>query len=660
MQRPDDRIPDRAEGKKPPVLRNNIRHSLNLDQRAQDRAVNTSVHGNGIRQSQGSIKGHRQRSSKEVILSPFRSVARRLSRNSWNTFREASSFEADSSAPIPFHNASTAPKPDLHEPEPTIIPDELYDPRQYPSEDDGLSDSVSEKYPPPDHDDYVNPTQKKQQQQAAVSSNFPVLVVQSLSKYTFIEDISGAELALRSLRNLSIERSVHPLLTKVGSIRATINAMERFFDKSPTILRLGLLFLGDISRESLVNKKHIGENGGLQLINRILLDTRLADVHLLERACITLRTICANCDYNAVLSGVCGTVDAILKTIRRWKRCSELQERSLDVLTTVVRDASENAEIAMDAGAASEVLSTIRQYPNQLDVQVAAARAACELARACEAAREDMGGAGLLTDLHRGMLTFHNNDEYATCAARCIRYLAFSASNRVRIARTPLASTLVKCLLPWRDERRVIAAVLQALANVTFDEESGKSGVVQGGGTNALLGVLETYAEDEVLCEAVCRVLRNASDGTLPTKRLVGRHACVARVARVIRRHTTVAGIQEHACATLINLWPTHEMAIRASALDSYLVTASQCHTENVEVMRQINGLKARLERPNSTCGRAALLCLGQSLDRRLYSRSGDSGAEKSTQAPSALPTQPNVQQQAISTPEATSPQMEN
>lgn len=598
--------PFRRDGKgdtiSPRELRPQHRHSLHVEYPAKDRLVRMATSPNDAYQSTGSLRSHARRTSKDVLLSSFRSVARRLSRTSWNSPRDPSASDPITMTGS-FHNASTTPEPVLGV-EPLRGAGEPY------IDNDHMSDTLSEKYPLPE--DIENDDSENREP----NSSFPVLVVQTLSKYTFLEDERGCELALRSLRNLSIDISSHGLLTKVGGIRAALSAMERF-STNMNIQQLGLLFLGDISRTSTSNKRHIGQNGGLQLINRILLDSESADVHVLERACITLRTICASCNYNAVLTGVCGTADAVLKTMRRWKRCAALQERCLDVLTTLVHDAPENASTVMDAGATSEILSTLRQYGKQLDVQISALRAACEIARSSEAARDDMGEAGILSDLLKGLQTFTNSSEYTTSAARCVRYLAFSGSNRARITRTSLASELVGRLEVWHGDRRVVAAILQALANVTYDEEIGKMNVVKGNGAAALLGILEAHASDGAVCEAACRVLRNASDGNIPTKRLAGRHGAINRVASTLRKHGGRVGVQEHGCATLINLWSTHEAQIRAAALETHLARASNCHAEEVDACQQIDGLRVLLARPSSARGRTSLLCLVPGAERR-------------------------------------------
>lgn len=678
MQQETNQFPDRdRRGVRKDDLIGRGRHSLHVDSNRDEglrfqKLASQPMEWTGSSLSNGDRTHHRRR-SRDVLLSPFKSVVRRLHRNSLSLSRDSSmDFELNRPLDVPLHNASPAPEPQLRVPEPYAL--NRGDQQQDDMDDDKdlhehLSDTLSFKYPlPTDNannntssnnnennnkneinktsdnvpdkeaqgDDEINAVGENnvaKQTRFRQNTNFPVLVVQSLSKYTFKEDISGAELALRSLRNLSLDRGVHEILTSVGAIQATISAMDRFYLKSVTVLLLGLLFIADLSRGSKQNQLHIGQTGGLQLINRILLDTDIRDVYLLERACITLRTICAGSDYNAVLSGVCGSVEAVLKTMRRWKRYAELQERSLDILTTVVRDASENADIALDSGAVSEVLSTIRQYPKHLNVRVAAARTACELARASETAREDMGGAGIIDDLYQGLNTFNNDYEYTICASRCIRYLAFSTVNRTRIARTTLASTLVSKLSTAQNERRVVASILQALANITYDEQAGKSGAVQGQGTATLLSVLDTYRTDQMLCEAVCRVLRNASDGLGATKRLVARHGCISRVARVVRSHLRHPGIQEHGCAIFINLWPTHEMQVRAVSLDQHLVEGARLHATDEHVMRQINGLGRRLEKANPSCGRAALVYLSQSVDRRMYSKPFEESTQRNKPA---------------------------
>lgn len=592
---------------------NGKRHSMQFEPSARERFVRISTTAHEARQSTGNLRSHVRRSSKDIILSSFRSVARRLSRTASSTQPRGSAL-VDATLPLPslLHNASTAPEPVLG-----VSP--LKGAGEIDSDIDHMSDTLSEKYPSPNEKGNLG---------AETKSNFPILVVQTLSKYIFLEDEKGAELALRSLRNLSLDTTAHNLLTKAGSLRAALSAMERF-TTNVEIQSLGLLFLGDMSRGSLVNKQYIGQNGGLQLINKLLLDSQMADVRLLVRACITLRTVCAGSNFNAVLSGVCGTVEAVLKTMRRWKRCANLQERCLDVLTTIVHDAPENASMVMDAGAPSEVLSTIRQYGKEIDVQVSALRAACEIIRSSEAARDDMGEAGLIGDLQRGLQTFSENSEYTTSAARCVRYLTFSAGNRKRVTRSMLPMMLVERLNKWYEDRRVVAAVLQALANVAFDDEVGKEGVVRGRGTDALLNILDEFANDAAICEAACRVLRNASDGNMTTKRLVGRHGVVNRVASTLRTHSGRAGVQEHGCATLINLWETHEAQIRFVEIDSHLARVSHCYTSNEDLQKQVEGLRLRLARPSSVRSRGAFLCLMTSSDKRYIDPEDTTPVEK-------------------------------
>lgn len=439
------------------------------------------------------------------------------------------------------------------------------------NDDEHYSDTLSDKYPsPPGPDHKLRP------------GSFPLLVVQALSKYTFLSDVGGAELALRSLRTLSIDVNEHINISKSGGVRATLEAMSHFA-RNRSIQQLSILFLTDVSRTSNANKLEIGQSGGLQLLNRQLLDENVADIDTLERTCIALLTICDGCEYNAILSGVCGTIDAILKAMRRWKRHAVLQERSLDFLTTVLRDTPENATIMTDAGAVSEILSTIRQYATNLDVQLSAIRAACELARISEAAREDMGCSGLLEDMSRGLKLFDKSADYIHSTGRCIRYLAVSHANRMRFGDSPLAGILLARLENWRRMRRVTLSILLALANITFDTEGGKTGAARGGGPQILLTTLEVYAGDDAVVEAICRVLRNLSDGSGGTKRTVGKAGTIPKVANAMKRHAENAGVQEHACAMMINLSDMYDAQIRYAGLEQHLEnTLARFHHKDV------------------------------------------------------------------------------
>lgn len=429
------------------------------------------------------------------------------------------------------------------------------------NDDEHYSETLSDKYPsPPGPDPKYRP------------DSFPLLVVQALSKYTFLGDVGGAELALRSLRTLSIDVNEHTNISSSGGVRATLEAMGHF-SSNKNIQQLSILFLTDISRTSNANKLEIGQSGGLQLLNRQLLDENATDVDTLERACIALLTLCDDCEYNAILSGVCGTIDAVLKTMRRWKRHTTIQERSLDFLTTVLRDTPENATIMTDAGAVSEISSTIRQYASNLEVQVSAIRAACELARISEAAREDLGCSGLLEDVSTGLEMFDKNADYVHATSRCIRYLAISRENRMRFGNSALAGILLARLENWRRMRRVTLSILLALANITFDTDGGKTGAARGGGLQTLLITLEVYGGDETVVEAICRVLRNLSDGSGGTKRIVGRAGTIPRVGNAMKRYAENAGVQEHACAMMINLSDMYDTQIRNANLEKHLET---------------------------------------------------------------------------------------
>lgn len=466
------------------------------------------------------------------------------------------------------------------------------------NDDEHYSDTLSDKYPsPPGPDPNHRP------------DSFPLLVVQALSKYTFLGDVCGAELALRSLRTLSIDVNEHRNISRSGGVRATLEAMSHF-SSNRNIQQLSILFLTDVSRTSSANKLEIGQSGGLQLLNRQLLDENIADIDTLERACIALLTLCDGCEYNAILSGVCGTIDAVLKTMRRWKRHAVMQERSLDFLTTVLRDTPENATIMTDAGAVSEILSTIRQYVTHLDVQVSAIRAACELARISEAAREDMGCSGLLEDVSTGLKLYDKSADYVHSTSRCIRYLAVSRANRMRFGDSPLTGILLARLENWRRMRRVTLSLLLALANITFDTEGGKTGAARGGGLQALLTTLEVYAGDETVVEAICRVLRNLSDGSGGTKRIVGRAGTIPKVANAMKRHAENAGVQEHSCAMMINLSDMYDSQIRYSGLEQHLenVLARLHHTDvsykQAEFLfRKLYGPTAAAEENGSSAG---------------------------------------------------------
>lgn len=454
-------------------------------------------------------------------------------------------------------------------------------------DDDHFSDTLSDKYPsPPGPDDGIQR-----------HNSFPLLVVQALSKYIFLNDIGGAELALRSLRALSIDVNEHPVISKYGGIRVALEAMDHF-PRKPNIQQLAVLFLTDMSRTSNANKLEIGRSGGLQLLNKILLEENTSDPSILERVCIALRTLCDNCEYNAILSGICGTIEAVLKTMRRWKRNGTIQERSFDFLTTVLRDAPENAATMTDAGTVSEILSTIRQYSANLTIQVSALRAACELARVSDMAREHLGCSGLLDDIATGLKSFDENMDYIHSASRCIRYLAISRENRLRFGNSTITTLVLARMESCRRNRRVSVSLLLALANITYDSDRGKANAARGGGIQTLLSTMETHAGDVTVVEAVCRVLRNLSDSSVGTKRVVGRAGTILKVASVMKRHVDSAGIQEHACAMMINLTDPYEAQVRHAGLEQHLRdVCGKLHASD-DSYKQADYLYRRLYKP--------------------------------------------------------------
>lgn len=528
-----------------------------------------------------------KRPSKDVLLTPFKSCLR----GGHNSTFSISAMTEDDSIPIPDPvnrgAAARATKQGSSNANQGLSP---FSNNQM--DIDHFSDTLSDKYPSPEKSE--NDPNK---------GHIAVLVVQTLSKYIFLEDAENVELAMRSLRNLSINTKEHVMIAKAGGIREALTAMERFPTKI-LIQQLGLLFLGDISRTSSGNKLHIGQSGGLQLINRILNDVETTDFALLERSCITLRVVCRGCEFNALLTGVCGTIDAVLKTMRRWKRSATLQERCLDCLTTIVHEAPENAVLMTDTGGTSEILLTIRQYSTDIDVQTAGLRAACEISKANEAARDNIGCSGILSDIGKGLDSFPNSGEYIIYASRCLRYIAFSASNRERIIRTSLHAVLVSRMEQWRTYREVTSSILQCLANVTFDSEEGKRTAARNGGITVILATLEAYQHDSAMCSNACRLLRNLSDGCVATKRVIGKHGTIARVIGVLQQHESDGATQEHGCAMLINLLVTSESQVRNAGLEKHLVLMQDVHATNERARKQIDFLLSKLQqqsRGNST-----------------------------------------------------------
>lgn len=381
-----------------------------------------------------------------------------------------------------------------------------------------------------------------------------LLVTRALDRHNFLGKAQGAGVALRSLRRLSIDEGARGTLAKVGAIRAAIETMVRFATET-RIQELGLLFLGDVSRSAIANKIEVVQRGGIDIIHRILRDSK--DPALMARACVTLRTTVSQCEYNAIRVGVRGGPSVVLRAIRRHPRNERLQVDGWDALTVFADSAVENVAQLRDAGAGAEAVATLRIYADRPDVLAAALRTIAALLQANTPAP-----SGLTLVIADAVSRFGTTRrDIGEACSRCAGGLLYERRRDVDRPESAfpatLAADLVRVAARWQRCCRTTRIALAGVADAQVGDDAAKQAV--GGVAAALLdAVRKRVDENDIIGSALgLRAVRNATAKGGATRTMARAGAAMA-VTHAMKTFPDEEDVQEQGGAALVNLLAIH------------------------------------------------------------------------------------------------------
>ncbi|KAI0567787.1 Armadillo-like helical domain containing protein [Gracilaria domingensis] len=415
-----------------------------------------------------------------------------------------------------------------------------------------------------------------------------------------LDDTRTLRNGLSSLTNLCADERSRTFVGNNRGIKIVIETLERHAEDL-AIQELGMRFLARVSLEHPENQLQVGHRNGMNaILNNFSTRERVTSA-LFESCCDALHSICHKCEFNQTLAGSLKAPAALAIGLDKWRNDVMALEQCLLALNTLATNNSQNTIMICESGLGKTIVSIMEQYAAYLSIQTACFQLCWELLRRNPLGREELGKAGIIECIEGGLLKHAVAKKFIILSCNCLRYLAFTATNRQRIAECAIMPLLTASLERWSKCADVVMSILPAFANATYDNRRNKYAAARNGGIATMVCLLDTHESSCTICEFTCRVLRNISDGNVQTKRLCVRQDGIAGVISTMKHHLYVEGVHEHGCAMLINLLECYSHLIKSSGIEDHLNQVLEIHQGNARVERQVMFLQATLKRMPNT-----------------------------------------------------------
>lgn len=373
-------------------------------------------------------------------------------------------------------------------------------------------------------------------------------------------------------------------------------AMKEFIEVR-NIQVQGSTSLCNMAFGNTTSKKRIGKVGGIDGVVRAM-EHHASDAELQARCCLALRNLTCGSRVNQWIAGRAKAMEAIVDSVKSLPQFPDVQYQGCVALANLCTEEPDNRIRAVDCGVIELVIPVLRANPENASMaEHILGLLRCLLHDSKESQKlvaEEDGVVLVVSALRQHVL--HENVLKNGCEV--IRYLMFTAENRMAMYNCGGLEVLVRVLREGNQWKSVAESCLYALGNSAYDFIESKIAIGRHGGIAILIDCMSAHMDCSIIQEHGCRALRNIADSDDLNIMLLSESGAVNSCIFACSGYPENAQIQEHALAMLYNMTFNDEHLRRMKGLDidRVLAHAKLTHTSNLAVQSQATALQSKIE----------------------------------------------------------------